>query len=333
MVTKLWDKPEIFCINIPLPGNPLRNLNSYVIRTPERSLVIDTGFNRPECHNALWAGITELELDLSKVSLFLTHFHSDHSGLVWDFVEQGIPVYMGRVDYQYFHAFRSGGLHIMEQRFQSEGFPEEQIALQNTQNQGRLFAPKPGFPVNELEDGYTLQLCGLELRAIHTPGHTPGNMVLYLPQSELIFSGDHILFDITPNISMWPQIANSLSDYVASLQKIRALPIRAAFPAHRAAGADITRRIDQIIEHHGQRLNEIYQAVAAYPGSTAYDIAGKIKWSAQGLGWEAFPPHQRWFAMGETLAHLSYLTEKEQLLRVTEKNAVHYYPVRPIPAG
>ena len=51
-------------------------------------LVIDTGFNRQECREALWAGIRELKLDMSATVLFLTHYHEDHIGLVWDFVER-----------------------------------------------------------------------------------------------------------------------------------------------------------------------------------------------------------------------------------------------------
>ena len=42
---------NIFSIYVPLPGNPLRNLNSYLVkgRARERSLLIDTGFRREEC--------------------------------------------------------------------------------------------------------------------------------------------------------------------------------------------------------------------------------------------------------------------------------------------
>ena len=68
-----------------------------------------------------------------------------------------------------------------------------------------------------------LQLAGLELRCIHTPGHTPGHMVLYLPRQRLLFSGDHILFDITPNIAVWSTVPHSLADYLASLDKLRGL--------------------------------------------------------------------------------------------------------------
>lgn len=102
MIEQLWGSPDIFRILVPLPENPLKGLNVYVLRTKEQALVIDTGFRREECRKALWDGISELGLDLSKTSLFLTHLHSDHTGLVWDFVNKGIPVYMSKreIDYQ-----------------------------------------------------------------------------------------------------------------------------------------------------------------------------------------------------------------------------------------
>lgn len=52
MVTKVWDAPAVYDIQIDLPQNPLRTLNVYVIATPEQNLIIDTGFNRSECRKA-----------------------------------------------------------------------------------------------------------------------------------------------------------------------------------------------------------------------------------------------------------------------------------------
>lgn len=327
MVEKVWGSPEIFCVQVQLPQNPLRNLNSYVIRTPERTLVIDTGFCRPECRAALWAGLEELGIEPSRTALFLTHLHSDHTGLVWDFVEKGIPVYMGAAEREYYAAYSAAGsIRSLFSTFQAEGFPQEQLDLQSSNNQALLYAPRPGYPAIPLEDGQTLSLGGVQIRAVHTPGHTPGHTALYLPEKQLLFSGDHILFDITPNISIWPGVPHSLTDYMESMRKIRRLPIQKTFPAHRASGADVYGRIDQILHHHEQRLEEIFRAVAEDPGCTAYETAGRIRWSARGLPWTEFPPHQRWFAMGETVAHLYYLVQSGRLTRTERDGSVHYYP-------
>jgi hypothetical protein len=58
--------PNLFRNKIPLPESPLKYLNSYIIKDPERSLIIDTGLNREECLEAMQKGLDTLGIDLSK---------------------------------------------------------------------------------------------------------------------------------------------------------------------------------------------------------------------------------------------------------------------------
>ena len=74
--------PNLYRIKIPLPESPLKYLNSYVIRDPERCLIIDTGLNRTECLEAMLAGLRKIDVDLAQSDLFITHLHADHFGLV-----------------------------------------------------------------------------------------------------------------------------------------------------------------------------------------------------------------------------------------------------------
>lgn len=328
MLTKVLDTPEIWNIQVELPQNPLRNLNAYVIRTKDSSLVVDTGFNRPECREALWEGVKKLGLDMECTSLFLTHLHSDHIGLAEDFVKLGCKVYMNSIDHNYFCHIKAGDVWpYMEDLFRREGFPAEELIRQATENQGRRYAPEHAFPVIPLKDGMRLRSGDLELVCIHTPGHTPGHTVLYLPQEQILLSGDHILFDITPNISVWKDTPHSLADYLESLRKITDLPIRLTLPAHRAGQRDVKERIGEILEHHAQRLEEIWETVAKEPGMDAHTIAAKIRWSARGTPWTQFPPHQKWFAVGETLAHLYYLKDQERVHREESEDHVRYFPL------
>ena len=82
---------NVYRIDIPLTGNPLKNLNSYLImgQGQERSLLIDTGFHWDVCREAMERQLQELEVDRSRMDIFCTHLHSDHSGLASELIRPG----------------------------------------------------------------------------------------------------------------------------------------------------------------------------------------------------------------------------------------------------
>ena len=325
MIEKVAEHPEIWKINVELPKNALKNLNSYVIKTENANMIIDTGFNRKECHDALWSGIHELGLDMKKTSLFLTHLHSDHTGLVEDFVNHGCKIYMGKVDYHMNRQFLTDSFREkLHNYYVSEGMPEEVMMRQATHNQGAKYSSKCDFEAQELEDGDILWLGDLKVQCIATPGHTPGHMMVYLPEDEILFTGDHVLFDITPNITVWEEDIHSLADYMDSLRKTKELPVKIALPAHRGKHISLNERIDEILEHHEERLNEIVEALREYPDSDAYVVASKVTWSMKGLNWDQAPDGQKWFAMGEAAAHLDYLIMQGRVVR-TKVNGISHY--------
>lgn len=226
MVEQLYHNPDIYRIYVPLPDNPLKYLNCYILVSDGETLIIDTGFNRPECKQALFDGLDELQVDFAHTKLFLTHLHGDHSGLTEELTARGVPVFMNAIDYDYLcQELASGGWQAMEQIFLSEGFPIEEIEKQKKGNQARLYSPHHPFPASKVSNSDLLTVGGITLRCIHTPGHTPGHTCLYIEEKEILFSGDHILFDITPNISVWRNIPYSLADYLESLQKIKGLKV------------------------------------------------------------------------------------------------------------
>jgi glyoxylase-like metal-dependent hydrolase (beta-lactamase superfamily II) len=217
---------------------------------------------------------------------------------------------MSGIDHDYLRRVLEGiTWPIMEARFFREGFPEGEMSLQSGGNQARRFAPESLFPVIRVSGGERFSLGPWSLSCIPTSGHTPGHCCLYCAELRFLFAGDHILFDITPNINVWDGVAHSLADYLENLEKLRSLPIVRTFPAHREWPGDAHARIEAIIAHHRQRLGEIVRAVQDAPGLRAYDLAGRVSWSARGRPWPEFTPNQRWFAMGETLSHLAWLLE------------------------
>ena len=326
MYTKVYDNPAIYKIDVPLPNNPLRNLNSYVIKTPTRDLVIDTGFNQPECYAALTEGLKELQVDMHKADLYLTHLHSDHTGLAEAIITDDTTVYMSDADYEYLKKnILSNQWELAEMKFHKEGFPLSEIEAIRNSNPARAFAPKQVFTAKTVNDGDKIKVGDLEFTVILTPGHTPGNTCLYLEREKIMFTGDHILFDITPNITSWFGVADSLGNYLESLKKIRTYDIKLALPAHRKNDMDVYERIDAILEHHKQRLANTLEVISANEGLNAYQIAGLMRWSIRAKNWEEFPLNQKWFAVGETMSHLDYLLLRDKLVQKTEGEYHTYY--------
>lgn len=326
MVEQIFSKPDIFIIPVPLPNNPLRNLNCYVLRDGDDALVIDTGFNMVECMDALSAGLKELGVDMGQATLFLTHLHSDHVGLAAHIIQPGTRVLMGELDYGYMRGFdKQNSWSRLEELFCREGLPREEIELQRRVNPARAYAPERSFDAETVTDGFIFQIGSYHLRCVWTPGHTPGHMCLYLEEEKILFSGDHILFDITPNITMWPGIRDSLGNYLESLKRVSALEIRAALPAHRHSGQDAYARIRDIQEHHDRRLNQILDILREEPGLDACGIGSRMTWSMRGKNWSEFPIQQKWFAIGETISHLDYLLCRKQLVRREAPDHISYF--------
>ena len=308
---------NIFRIEVRLPDNPLRTLNSYLIKDSVRSLLIDTGFRAEKCREDLCAGFEELGLDIEEVDIYLTHMHADHSGLASGMAGRGRRIYIGEIDLSWLRNVASvaNNWDRLTSRYVSAGMPEYIIENMEAINPAIKMAAIPGGDkYYTLKDGDTLNAGGYTFRCVHTPGHTPGHMCLWSEDAGLMFTGDHVLFDITPNITAWPSVRDTLGDYLDSLYAVRKYPVKSALPGHRKTG-DFHTRIDELIEHHHRRLAEIVDIVTESPGLNAYDISGKMKWRIRAANWDEFPDAQKIFAVGECISHLDYLCLRGKLSR------------------
>ena len=319
---------NIYRISVPLPENPLKELNSYFIRGTDRDLLIDTGFRRKECQNALEAGLWELKSDPAKRDVLITHFHADHSGMADLFAGPSRHIYMTQVEMDYDQQRICGDqLSRRKAHCTAEGFPAETLDYIFAVNPAwKLALPAYTNQFRGLHDGDILEAGEYRLKTILVPGHTPGNAIFWAEEQKILFSGDHILFDITPNVTMWEDVEDSLGDYLNSLRKVRNIPVRLTLPGHRETG-DFHGRIDALLAHHSRRIQEALQIVTGQPGLTAYEIAGQMTWRIRAQNWDEFPPIQKWFAVGEGLSHLDYLRKRGKVSREMEHGLWRYFKV------
>lgn len=325
---------NIFRIPVALPGNPLKELNSYLIRDPERSLLIDTGFRLPSCRDALLAGLSELGEHPGGVDIFLTHLHADHSGLSADILGAERRMFISETDGELLEKIPGA-----DEKWAGEwadkwagnkardalaGMPDEIMDDVESLNPAIMFAPPGGSRYTGVKDGDLLRAGGYALRCVSSPGHTPGHMCLWDERTGIMFTGDHVLFDITPNITAWLSVEDSLGNYLDSLRAIREYPVMMALPGHRGTG-DFHARIGELLRHHDARLAEVASIIRAAPGIIAYEIAGRMRWKIRAANWEEFPATQKIFAVGECLSHLDYLLLRGVLRRELDGGVYRYY--------
>lgn len=322
MITKLQN--NLYSIQVPLPDNPLKWLNAYIIRGENggRNLLIDTGFKRPECVRAILDGFKILDIEPGNTDVFLSHVHSDHTGNAPEFKRLGCHLIMGKTDHR---VLLRDTWAERKQRAINEGMSAEVMDLVFRHNPAVKYAPDP-FDAEEIEAGTVLAYADYLLTCIETPGHTPGHICLYDSAKQIMFCGDYVLFDITPNICFWMESTDSLGDYLESLDRIDQYCVKLALPGHRAVGEkSFTERIAELKEHHAARLNEAERVVHKNPGINAYDLAGNMTWRIRARNWDEFPPGQKWFALGETLAHLDYLVARERIERCVDADGMVSY--------
>ncbi|MHB8771602.1 MAG: MBL fold metallo-hydrolase [Syntrophales bacterium] len=303
---------RLYRIEVPLPNSPLKELNSYVIKGEGRDLVIDTGFNRTACYEAMREGLASLKCDSARTDFLITHMHSDHSGLVGRLASEASRVYFSRGDAWVFDKDRS--VQPMIDYARRNGFPADELTSALASHPGFKYKPERIPALTLIDDGHLLAIGGYRLRALGTPGHTRGHLCLYDAERRVLFSGDHVLFNITPHIESWSYQVDSLRDYLGSLTKVYGLPVEIVLPGHRSLFRDLKGRIDALREHHRERAEELLGVLGAETLS-AYEIAGRMSWDIDCASWEVFPVAQKWFATGEALAHLRYLEGEGQIRR------------------
>ena len=319
---------NIYQILVPLPNSPLKVLNSYVIKGAPRNLIIDTGFNLPESEASLMSGLKMLNIDLDKTDIFITHCHADHSGLADKLKTPANRVWISEMDAQilFFNTTDICWEYVMQQQTPM-GFPREHC-MDKTDHPGYAHFMSQLPELSIIQPGDVFAIGKYHLEVIDLKGHTPGQMGLFDREKGILFSGDHILFNITPNITFWNSGMDDLGNFLENLEKIKTMPIKTIFPAHRQIITNPYERAEELVEHHDRRLNHILKVLDA-KDSTMYEIAAGIPWNFGGGQFLEFPKSQQWFAAGEVRSHMEHL-ERRNLVRkhVTTDGALVYEKVR-----
>lgn len=301
-------------IKLELPFR-LNHVNCFIAEGERGWVVIDAGLHR-EKTVARWEEVLAGK-DVSDI--YITHYHPDHFGYAGALQKRtGAHVTMSKTDATIaLSAWEQNFLKSFPQNYQLSGIPENIGAqmLANTKSFYPLITPYP--TINDyFQEGDTYQIGQYEYEVIFTPGHSDGLITLYNQEKNVLLSTDHILPRITPNISYWFHgDPNPLATYFQSLKKIEKLDVAYVIPSHGDPFEDANKRIQEIRQHHDERLALTREAMKK--AHTVYDICNEL-----------FPfeltIHEVRFAIGETIAHLEYLRHQGECTR-EEKDGVWHY--------
>ncbi len=315
---------DIYTFEVKLPNNPLKALNVYVVKGGDRTVVFDTGFNAEESKMDLLNGLEALDLKIEDVEVVLTHLHSDHVGLVNLFADVGCKVYAGKVDGQLINQMVTNEYwDNLEAMIPLYGMEEDEIMTD--ENPGYKHRLTKTIDYIELKIGDFFEVGDYCFEILDLSGHTPGHLGFYDKEAKIILSADTILDPITPNITFWGfEYPDILNTYVETLYRLQKLKIDQALATHRKIITNHVERIDELVLHHDERLQEILDAMNNEEDYTVREISANISWRIRADNWDEFPKSQKWFATGETMAHLHRLVNTE-CVSMTEREGTLYF--------
>src|SRR4051794_6045983 len=296
-------------------GGPLRYVSVYAFALEGGGLgLLDTGWGSDESWVALSAGLASIGGDVSDVrGVLVTHLHFDHLGLAervreasgaWVAMHPADAAVVGSPSLRDPATFAAAEVDFLV----SLGADRDEAVADVGPTEHLGHFSRMAVPDRLLEDGDHADFPGWRMRAVHTPGHTPGHLCFAEQRTGLFFSGDHVLPRISPNISSGASgAADPLRDFLDSLSAVRDLEPVEVLPAHEWRFRGLAERVDALTAHHEQRLTELLAAVRNHPHATPWELAAHLTWSRP---WEQYERRMRIFAVTETDAHLRLLASR-----------------------
>jgi glyoxylase-like metal-dependent hydrolase (beta-lactamase superfamily II) len=290
--------------------------------------MIDAGWALAESEVLLEDALGALGLDLGSVTgFYVTHAHRDHyTQAVAVRRRLGSRVSLGVHEEPSLRRLQADYLSAQTQLrlLATAGATEIADRIERRRSPEPVSDPNWADPDEWLVNGQVIELPGRTLTVTHTPGHTRGHVVFSDTAAGLVFTGDHVLPQITPSIGFEPEPRPlPLQDFLTSLLLMKALPDARMLPAHGPADGTVHARVDELLAHHEARLEACREAVEAGAG-TAFEVGRRLSWTRRGRQLSELDTHNQMLAVLETMAHLDVLTMRGSLASTRTDRAIVY---------
>jgi glyoxylase-like metal-dependent hydrolase (beta-lactamase superfamily II) len=298
---------SFYMITLPMPFR-LKHVHVFVLVHDGSVSLFDTGMNTPETFSILEESLKSVGKAVRDIDrIFITHFHTDHCGIAGRIKQiSGAAIAMSAIDALRIHNDQKKGLDFDQiKKFYCEQGLREEIIDGLLELLGSFRKATIPFKIDtSLEDHGSQKAGDREFEVISVPGHTSGQVCFFFRREGILLSGDHILPDITPNLSPDPYNPGfrPLKSFLDSLGKVEDLPVIKVYPAHGDPFSNLKMRVEEIREHHRERKSLVLESVK---GNTKTTFQVSLDIFGQNL-----PEFDQFLAVNETYAHLIELAEE-----------------------
>jgi glyoxylase-like metal-dependent hydrolase (beta-lactamase superfamily II) len=321
--------PGILWARMPMPM-ALDHINVYLLREPDGWTVVDTGLNTAQVQT-VWARVIAEHFEgLPLKRIVCTHSHYDHCGqAAWLSESHGnAPLHMTFGEYFQLRGLRPpppGPAPVAHMDFyQRAGMAVPAIERMLAALSADPFTAPVPPTFQRMRDGDRLDIGGRSWEVVVGEGHSPEHACLYCAEDRILLAGDQLLPRISSNVavtSIEPE-ANPLQLWIRSLDRLdRLAPDTLVLPSHQGVFRGLHARVEDLRAHHQHQFDLLCDTLARCGPSTAVELLDV-----------QFPnrrhPMDDLLGLGETLAHLSWLTAEGTVQRELHPDGVHRYSMR-----
>ena len=324
---KLLDEPEVYVVGVPGRSADRGGTNSYIVKSGDEFLVVDNGYPMPDGAAALHRAWSELGITAENTQFFVTHLHADHFGLTRLVVEPGALLLASAEEVR---IWNEGFPFDMQSDFfkamVAEGLPLYEQWEYACYGLHTMRFDDPSYRYRLLSEGDVVRVGSIEFVAVDTAGHSPGHMALFDPASGIFFSGDQLLFGVTPCISAPFGDRDIFVRYRQNMRKIAGMPVKHLLPGHeQPLPQGYVERANWLYDHLLERVQGTLEDVRKGPEKLGMDYIAGIPWNVPNSDWRKLPMPLRWCIVTNGMAMLEHLVLTEQIERFTDDEGMRRY--------
>lgn len=265
----MFGEKTIYPIIFPSNYNGLGSINCYIYKNGLDYTLIDAGIQTPEFEAFFFQKLIEYNIELAQINrIILTHFHADHIGMVNGITKKyNIPLYASKMAIprlkceQSYLRQKIDFYNDLYAYYDVSDFSIERMAkMEKTlQNKEQVMIHCEILSLSEEQ-----KIAGLEVVA--SPGHTPDSICLFDRETGWLLAGDFLLETGITNALVdhdeLGQLINPITQYLHSIDKVKALPISKVFAGHQNPFGNIDVVIQNSLSKIEYKLQKILKKIA-----------------------------------------------------------------------